>query len=85
MGPYRNCYERVYIFSPACAPGVDAAWDAWGKHVRIHMIVPDEEQTLFDRCEPDILEKYWNVNKRTFQEQEANQRIRNLCRRRRLC
>ena len=66
MGPYKNCYERVYIFSPSCAPGVDAAWDAWRKHVRIHMKVPDEEQTMFDQWEPDkleqILERHKKVN-----------------------
>ena len=45
-GPYRNCYSRVYVFSPSCAPGVDPAWDAWRKHVRVHMRVPDEGQTM---------------------------------------
>ena len=57
MGPYRNVYSRVYVFSPSCAPGVDPAWDAWRKHVRIHMQVPDEEQTMWDTWEPAVLEK----------------------------
>ena len=43
MGPYKDVYSRVYVFSPSCAPGVDPAWDAWRKHVRIEMKVPDEE------------------------------------------
>ena len=43
MGPYRHCYSRVYVFSPSCSLGVDPAWDAWRKHVRIEMKVPDEE------------------------------------------
>ena len=56
MGPYRNCYERVYVFSPSFAPGVDSAWDAWRKHVRTHMRVPDDEQTMWDTWEPKKLE-----------------------------
>ena len=56
MGPYRNCYERVYVFSPSCAPGVDSTWDAWRKHVRTHMKVPDDEQTMWDTWEPKKLE-----------------------------
>ena len=57
MGPYRNCYSRVYVFSPSCAPGVDSAWDAWRKHVRINMRVPEDEQTMWSTWEPAILEK----------------------------
>ena len=64
MGPYRNCYERVCIFNPSCAPGVDAAWDAWRKHVRIHMKVPDTERTMFDQWEPDILEEILERHKK---------------------
>ena len=56
-GPYRNCYSRVYVFSPSCAPGVDPAWDHWRKHVRVHMRVPDDEQTMWNTWEPEILEK----------------------------
>ena len=56
-GPYRNCYSRLYVFNPSCAPGVDPAWDAWRKHVRVHMRVPDEEQTMWNTWEPEILEK----------------------------
>ena len=64
MGPYKNCYSRVYVFSPSCAEGVDASWDAWRKHVRIHMKVPDEEKTMWDRWEPDTLEKLIERHKR---------------------
>ena len=58
MGPYRHCYSRVYVFSPSCALGVDPAWDAWRKHVRIEMKVPDDEKTMWDQWEPDTLENY---------------------------
>ena len=56
-GAYRNLYSRVYVFSPSCAEGVDSAWDAWRRHVRINMKVTVEEQTLFSTWQPDILEK----------------------------
>ena len=57
MGPYRGIYSRVWVFSPSCAPGVDPAWDAWRKHVREVMKVPDEEQTMWDSWEPEALER----------------------------
>ena len=57
MGPYRNCYERVYVFSPSCAPGVDSAWDAWRKHVRTHMEVSDDEQAMWSEWVPHELEE----------------------------
>ena len=57
MGPYKNVYSRVYVFSPSCAPGIDPAWDSWRKHVKDYMKVPDEEQTMWDTWEPQVLEK----------------------------
>ena len=64
MGPYRNCYARVYIFSPSCAPGVDPAWDAWRKHVKNNMNIPDDEQTMWDEWRPEILENLINRHKK---------------------
>ena len=57
MGPYKDVYSRVYIFSPSCAPGVDPAWDAWRKHNKEYLKVPDDEQTMWSTWEPQILEK----------------------------
>ena len=57
MGPYKDVYSRVYVFSPSSAPGVDPAWDAWRKHVKEHMKVPDEEQTMWSTWEPNVLDK----------------------------
>ena len=56
LGPYRNVYSRVYVFSPSCAEGVDPLWDAWRKHIRKSGI-PDEEQTMWSTWEPQILEE----------------------------
>ena len=52
------------MFSPSCAPGVDPAWDAWRKHVRIQMRVPDDEQTMWDTWEPKVLEKLIDKHKK---------------------
>ena len=41
--PIQPRYSQDTSPCPPCAPGVDAAWDAWRKHVRIQMKVPDEE------------------------------------------
>ena len=57
MGPYKNVYSRVYVFSPSCALGIDSAWDSWRKHVREKMRVPDEEQTMWHTWKPQIIKK----------------------------
>ena len=57
MGPYKDVYSRIYVFSPSCAKGIDSAWDSWRKHVAEYMKVPDDEQTMWDTWEPQILEK----------------------------
>ena len=56
-GPYRDVYSRVYVMSPSCAPGIDPAWDAWRKHVKDYMKVPEDEVTMWSEWEPKILEK----------------------------
>ena len=68
---YSKCYARVYVFSPSCAPGVDPAWDAWRKHVKVHMNVPDDEQTMWDTWEPEILEKLIERHKKVNQYLKA--------------
>ena len=57
MGPYKDVYSSVYVFSPSCAKGIDSAWDAWRKHNAEYLKVPDDEQTMWDTWEPQILEK----------------------------
>jgi len=57
MGPYKDVYSRVYVFSPSCAKGIDPAWDAWRRHVKDNMRVPEEEQTMWSTWEPQVLEK----------------------------
>jgi hypothetical protein len=57
MGPYKDVYSRCYIMSPSCAPGIDPAWDAWRKHVKEYMKVPEDEVTMWSTWEPQVLEK----------------------------
>ena len=57
MGPYKNVYSRVYVFSPSCAKGIDPAWDSWRTFNREHLRVPDDETTMWSTWEPQILEK----------------------------
>ena len=52
----QRIFARICV-SPNCAPKVDPAWDAFRKHVRMHMQVPDDEQTMWDTWEPAVLEK----------------------------
>ena len=66
MGPYKNVYTCFYVFSPSCARGINPAWDAYRKHVKEYMKVPEEEQTFFDSWQPQVLKKlikrHSNVN-----------------------
>ena len=57
MGPYKDVYSRVYVFSPSCAPGIDPAWDSYRKFTRDYMKVPDDETIMWSTWEPGILEK----------------------------
>ena len=57
MEPYKDVYSRVYVFSPSCAKGIDPAWDAYRKHVKEYMKVPEDEQTFWDSWQPLVLEK----------------------------
>ena len=70
LGPYRNVYSRVYVFSPSCAEGVGPLWDAWRKHIRKSGI-PDEEQTMWDTWEPQILEKLIERHKKVNAHRKA--------------
>ena len=79
MGPYKNCYSRVYVFSPSCAKGVDAAWDSWRKHVKNYMKVPDEEQTMWDEWKPEVLEKLIERHKRVNAYLKAKKQKRGYC------
>ena len=78
MGPYRNVYSRVYVFSPSCAPGVDSAWDAWRKHVRLQG-VPDDEQTMWSTWEPQILEKLIERHQAVNKYLKAKKQKKGLC------
>ena len=57
MGPYKDVYSRVYVFSPSCQRGLDPAWDAYRKFTKDYMKVPEEEQTFWSTWEPQELEK----------------------------
>ena len=57
QGPYKDVYSRVYVFSPSCAKGIDPAWDGWRRHNAEYLKVPDDEQTMWDTWEPQVLEK----------------------------
>ena len=79
MGPYRNCLSRVYVFSPSCAPGVDSAWDSWRRHVRIHMRVPDDEQTMWSDWNPAVLEKLISRHQKVNQYLKAKKQKKGFC------
>ena len=57
MGPYKDVYSRVYVFSPSCKAGIDPAWDAYRKFQREYMKIPDDEQTMWSTWEPATCEK----------------------------
>ena len=53
---YRNCFERIYIFSPTAS--VDDIWLPVKKYISEHLKVDNEkEQYLFDDYNPSALQK----------------------------
>jgi hypothetical protein len=58
---YRGCFERWYIFSPLCKPGLDTTWDEVRKYVYGEMGTPEEEECFFWEWDPsklaEIIEK----------------------------
>ena len=64
--------------SPSCAPGVGSAWDSWRKHVKVHMRVPDDEQTMWDTWEPKELEELIERHKKVNQYLKAKQQKKGI-------
>ena len=80
-GSLSQCLQSCIRVSPSCAEGVDSAWDAWRKHVRINMKVPDEEQTMWDTWQPQILEKLIERHKKVnahLKAKQAQEGVRNF-------
>ena len=44
---YRGAFERVYVFSPTCKPGLDTTWDSVRKYVYGEMGTPEDEECFF--------------------------------------
>ena len=58
---------------------MDSAWDAWRKHVRTHMRVPDDEQTMWDTWEPKKLEALIERHKQEHQHLKAKKQKKGFC------
>ena len=53
---YRNCFERVYIFSPSIH--VDQTWEPVKEYLAKHVNLKDDEPVLYyDNYDPESLEK----------------------------
>ena len=52
---YRNCFSRIYIWSPSI--NVDSTWEPVKDYIRDHTKPSDEEHCYFDNYEPNELEQ----------------------------
>ena len=58
---------------------MDSAWDAWRKHVKTHMRVPDDEQTMRDTWEPKKLEELIERHKKVNASLKAKKQNTRFC------
>jgi len=52
---YRNCFERIYIFSPSV--DIDHSWNPVKEYIKKEIKPSDKEKCLFDSYEPEELHK----------------------------
>ena len=59
---YRDCFSRVYIWSPSI--NVDSTWKPVKDYIRDHIKPSDREKVYFDSYEPSELEQVIKHNRK---------------------
>ena len=74
---YRDCFERIYIFSPSI--NVDQTWNPVRDYIenKLELHETDEERFYYDSYEPEELEKIINNQKRLI-EHMKNKNVKKL-------
>ena len=73
---YRNCFERVYIFSPSI--NVDHTWLPVKKYISDKIMKSDDEpEFYYDTYDPDSLDKIMD-NQKKIVEYQKNKKIQKM-------
>ena len=73
---YKDCFERIYIFSPSI--NVDHTWQPVKKYISDKIMKSDEEpEFYYDTYDPESLDKIIN-NQKKIVEYQKNKKIQNM-------
>ena len=65
---YRDCFARIYMFSPTASS--DHTWEPVYKYIRKSLKVPEEEPISFDEFDVEALNKIIDTQKRIIKYQK---------------
>ena len=73
---YRDCFERIYIFSPSI--NVDHTWQPVKKYISEKIMKSDDEpEFYYDTYDPDSLDKIMD-NQKKIVEYQKNKKIQKI-------
>ena len=73
---YKDCFERIYIFSPSI--NVDHTWQPVKKYISEKIMKSDEEpEFYYDTYDPESLDKIID-NQKKIVEYQKNKKIQNM-------
>ena len=73
---YKDCFERIYIFSPSI--NVDHTWQPVKKYISDKIMKSDNEpEFYYDTYDPDSLDKIMD-NQKKIVEYQKNKKIQNM-------
>ena len=73
---YKDCFERIYIFSPSI--NVDHTWQPVKKYISEKIMKSDDEpEFYYDTYDPESLDKIID-NQKNIVEYQKNKKIQNM-------
>ena len=74
---YKNCFERIYIFSPSIH--VDHTWEPVKEYIKKTMPSKDDEpECYYDHYDPESLEKIIDTQKKIIEFQKQKKETKRL-------
>ena len=74
---YKNCFERIYIFSPSIH--VDHTWEPVKEYIKKTMPSKDDEpECYYDHYDPESLEKIIDIQKKIIEFQKQKKETKRL-------
>ena len=74
---YKNCFERIYIFSPSIH--VDHTWEPVKEYIKKTMPIKDDEpECYYDHYDPESLEQIIDTQKKIIEFQKQKKETKKL-------